>query len=143
MAGFWDLVPNNGELVAVSKDQLFQDLVANSDQTSPIGWQVRDSFFSLIRTAILKYQPFGTNVTADQLLFYYVSDPTMDLGVVASAVALDTQNVKIPRYARFNYSLDPTLGTITQTGVVVFSRWPFYSTPQKDTAPSDLNLVNG
>lgn len=143
MAGFWDKVQRNSTLVPVTKDQFLADLIANSDQHSLLGWQARDSHPSFLNYAIAKFAKHGITVTQDQLFLYYISDASMDLGVVASAVALSTQDLVQPRYARMTYQLDPVTGLITDFGVQTFSRWTFYNVPVKNVAPANLNLVNG
>jgi len=136
MAGFWSKVPRDGSLVAVTKAQLWADLIANSDQTALAGWQARDSYFRLISYAIKKFAEHNTTVTEDTLFYYYTSDPTMDLAVIASAVALDATDLKQPRYARMSYVLDPSTGFITDFGVHLFSRWTFGSVGIVNPAPA-------
>jgi hypothetical protein len=132
MAGFWDKVPTPSTLVPVTQQQFFKDLVAFSDQNEIVGWQARDSYFRLRSFALAEFAKHNQVLTWDQLFLYYISDPTMNLGIVASAVALDTQDLKQPRYARMTYVLDPTTGWITDFGVHIFSRWTFYNVPQRN-----------
>lgn len=139
MAGFWSKVPRDGSLIAVTKAQLWADLVANSDQTAMAGWQARDSYYRLISFAIKKFAQHLQTVTEDTLYYYYTSDPTLDLAVIASAVALEARDLKQPRYARMSYKLDPTSGFITDFGVCLFSRWTFASVGITNPAPANLS----
>lgn len=140
MAGFWSRVPSTGQLITVTAQELWNDLVAYSDQTTITGWQARDSYFRFRDFAMQKFAAQGSTLTWEQLYLYYVSDPTMNLGIVASTVELNTQTLKQPRYARMTYVLDPTTGWITDFGVHLFSRWPFYSVNVANPAPAQASV---
>jgi hypothetical protein len=138
MAGFLSKVPPNGTLVPVTLAQFEADLIAFSDQTTMPGWQARDSFFAFRDFTLAHYAARGVTLTADQLILYYYADPTLQMSVIASNVALDVNALKQPRYARMSYKLDTTTGMILDFGVHQFIRWTFYNVPQQNTAP-DFN----
>jgi hypothetical protein len=135
MAGFLSKVPPNGTLIPVTLAQFEADLIAFSDQTAMPGWQARDSYFKFVDFTIAEYAKRGKTLTSDQLILYYYADPTLQMSVIASAVALDVTALKQPRYARMSYKLDPTTGMILDFGVHQFLRWTFYNVAQKNTAP--------
>jgi hypothetical protein len=139
MAGFLSKVPPNGVLVPVTLSQFQADLITYSDQTSMAGWQARDSYIKFLDFAINEYAKRGITLTQDQLILNYYSDPTIQLAIIASNVALDPIATKQPRYARLSYKLDPFSGTIIDFGVHQFIRWPFYYVPRTHPAPVNLN----
>lgn len=135
MAGFLSKVPPNGTLVPVTLAQFEADLIAYSDQTAMPGWQARDSYFKFVDFTITHYAKRGITLTQDQLILYYYADPTLQMSVIASNVALNALALKQPRYARMSYKLDPTSGMIVDFGVHQFTRWTFYNVPQTNAAP--------
>ncbi|BDD79675.1 hypothetical protein [Burkholderia phage FLC9] len=140
MAGFLSKVPPNGTLVPVTLAQFEADLIAYSDQLAMPGWQARDSYFKFVEFTLDQYARRGITLTQDQLILYYYADPTLQMSVIASNVALDVTALKQPRYARMSYKLDPTSGMIVDFGVHQFTRWTFYYVPLKNPAP-DFNLT--
>lgn len=140
MAGFLSKVPPNGALIPVTLAQFEADLIAYSDQTTLPGWQARDSYFKFVDFTIAKYAQRNVTLTQDQLILYYYADPTIQMAVIASNVALNVAAPKPTRYARMSYVLDPTSGMILDFGVHQFIRWPFYNVSQRNAAPG-FNLT--
>jgi hypothetical protein len=135
-AGFWSKVPRDGSLVATDAASFGNDLIMYSDQTTLVGWQARDSYYRFLSFAQRKFAEHNQVLTPEQFIMYYTSDPSLDLAVIASAVALDATALKQPRYARMSYKLDPTTGMIADFGVHLFSRWTFGSVGVVHPAPS-------